>query len=202
MKIFCVGRNYANHAKELNNSIPDSLVIFMKPATAVFKSESAYYIPDWTDDLQYEAEVLIRISKNGKNILPEFAPKYYEEIGLGIDFTARDIQEGLKQKKLPWELAKSFDNSAIIGNFFRKSDFTESTYHFSLHKNGETVQHGNTENMIFGINEIISYISRYFTLQKGDVIFTGTPEGVGKINSGDKYEGFLMNRPALSFTAK
>ena len=202
MKIFCIGRNYANHAKELNNSVPDSPVIFMKPPSAIFKGESDYYIPDWTKKLQYEAELIVKIAKNGKNIQPEFAAKYYDEIGLGIDFTARDIQEELKQKKLPWELAKAFDNSAIIGRFFPKDSFSEPSFQFSLTKNGEEVQAGNTADMIFSIDQIIAYVSKFFTLQKGDIIFTGTPEGVGKIDKNEKYEGFFMNHQALSFTTK
>ncbi len=202
MKIFCIGRNYINHAKELNNNIPENPVIFMKPPSAIFKGESDYFIPDWTDNLQYEVELIVKISKNGKNIQPEFSSKYYDEIGLGIDFTARDIQEELKQKKLPWELAKAFDNSAIIGRFFPKEMTLENSYRFSLTKNGEIVQSGNSSDMLFSIDQIISYLSRYFTLQKGDIIFTGTPEGVGKISENEKYEGFFMGHPALSFTTK
>lgn len=202
MKIFCIGRNYADHAKELGNEMPDAPVIFMKPSTAVFRGESAYYLPYFTEDLHYEVELLIRISKNGKAIEEGFANKYYDEIGLGIDFTARDLQNDLKSKKLPWEIAKAFDNSAVIGSFLPKADLRLDNLNFSLKKNDDIVQIGNTMDMIFGFNQIICHISKFFTLQKGDIIFTGTPAGVGKVNSGDRLEGFIEQKSIFSISTK
>ncbi len=196
MKIICIGRNYAEHAKELGNEIPESPVIFMKPDTAVLKG-SDFYIPEFSDDVHYELEVVLKISKGGKYILEKNADKHYEEIGLGIDFTARDLQSKLKKKGLPWELAKGFDGSAVLSDFFSKEDFNLENLNFSLLKNKEKVQDGNTSMMIFSAEKIIAFVSQYFTLKVGDLIFTGTPKGVGKIEENDILEAFLEDQKVL-----
>ena len=190
MKIICIGRNYSEHAKELGNEIPEQPVIFMKPDTAVLKGND-FYIPEFSDDVHYETEVVVKISKGGKYIQKESAHKHYEEIGLGIDFTARDLQSKLKSKGLPWELAKGFDGSAVVSGFYKKENYNLENLNFSLLKNGEKVQNGFTENMMFGIDDIIAFVSQYFTLRVGDLIFTGTPEGVGKVEENDVLQGFL-----------
>ena len=196
MKIICIGRNYAEHAKELGNEIPESPVIFMKPDTAVLKG-SDFYIPEFSDDVHYELEVVLKISKGGKYILEKNADKHYEEIGLGIDFTARDLQSKLKKKGLPWELAKGFDGSAVLSDFFSKEDFNLENLNFSLLKNKEKVQDRNTSMMIFSAEKIIAFVSQYFTLKVGDLIFTGTPKGVGKIEENDILEAFLEDQKVL-----
>lgn len=193
MKIICIGRNYSEHAKELGNAIPEKPVIFMKPDTAVLKGND-FYIPEFSDDVHYELEVIVKISKGGKYIQKEAAHKHYEEIGLGIDFTARDLQSELKSKGLPWELAKGFDGSAVVGNLFKKEEYDLSNLNFSLLKNKEKVQNGNTSDMIFSVDDIIAFVSQYFTLRTGDLIFTGTPEGVGKVNENDVLEAFLQDQ--------
>lgn len=190
MKIICIGRNYVEHAKELGNEIPDKPVIFMKPDTAVLKGND-FYIPEFSNDVHYELEVVLRISKGGKYIQKENASKHYDEIGLGIDCTARDLQSELKSKGLPWELAKGFDGSAVVSNFFKKENYDLKSLNFSLLKNKEKVQDGNTKNMMFGFDDIIEFVSQFFTLRVGDLIFTGTPAGVGKIAENDVLEGFL-----------
>ena len=194
MKIICIGRNYAEHAQELGNEIPESPVIFMKPDTAVLKKGSDFYIPEFSDDVHYELEVVLKISKGGKYIQLENAPNHYDEIGLGIDFTARDLQTKLKSKGLPWELAKGFDGSAVVSDFFKKENFDLRNLNFSLLKNKEEVQNGNTALMIFSPEEIITFVSQYFTLRVGDLIFTGTPKGVGQVNENDFLEGFLEDK--------
>lgn len=195
MKIICVGRNYAAHIEELENERPESPVLFLKPDTAVLPPKQAFYIPDFTKDLHYEVEVLVKINRVGKHIDAKFAHKYYDEIGLGIDFTARDIQQKMKEKGLPWEKAKAFDNSAVIGEFVSKENFLSmDDIPFSLQKNGEIVQDGNTSHMLWKIDELIAYISTYFSLRTGDIIFTGTPAGVGQVVDGDKLEGFINDR--------
>lgn len=195
MKIICVGRNYTAHIEELENERPESPVLFLKPDTAVLSSKQAFYIPDFTKDLHYEVEVLVKINRVGKHIDAKFAHKYYDEIGLGIDFTARDIQQKMKEKGLPWEKAKAFDNSAVIGEFVSKENFLSmDDIPFSLQKNGEIVQDGNTSHMLWKIDELIAYISTYFSLRTGDIIFTGTPAGVGQVVDGDKLEGFINDR--------
>ena len=194
MKIICIGRNYAEHAQELGNEIPESPVIFMKPDTAVLKKGSDFYIPEFSDDVHYELEVVLKISKGGKYIQLENAPNHYDEIGLGIDFTARDLQTKLKSKGLPWELAKGFDGSAVVSDFFKKENFDLRNLNFSLLKNKEEVQNGNTALMIFSPEEIITFVSQYFTLRVGDLIFTGTPKGVGQVNENDFLEGFLYDK--------
>lgn len=193
MKFICVGRNYSNHAKELNNEIPKDPVLFIKPDTALARPGDDWYIPEFTENLQHEVEVLIKISKVGKYIQPEFAGNYYSEIGLGIDFTARDLQDRLKEKGLPWEKSKAFDRSALIGNFVSKEKFNLDNLNFSLVKNGNIQQKGNTSEMIFSFNYLVSYISQYFTLKMGDIIFTGTPSGVSKLSENDFLEGFIEN---------
>ncbi|RYE50840.1 MAG: FAA hydrolase family protein [Sphingobacteriales bacterium] len=192
MKIIAIGRNYAAHAKELNNPVPDKPVIFLKPDTAVLKDDKPFYIPEFSSDIHYELEVVLKICKEGKYIQERFASNYYDEIGLGIDFTARDIQNTHKEKGLPWELAKAFDNSAAISRFTPKSSFSDLyNLEFELKVNGQPKQTGNTKNMLFSYERIIAFVSQYITLKKGDLIFTGTPEGVGKINKADRIEAWL-----------
>ncbi|AZI67641.1 FAA hydrolase family protein [Kaistella daneshvariae] len=196
MKIICIGRNYAAHAQELGNEIPESPVIFMKPDTAILKGND-FYIPEFSSDVHYELEVVLKISKGGKYIQQENAAKHYDEIGLGIDFTARDLQSQLKSKGLPWELAKGFDGSAVLSEFFPKSNFDMKNLNFSLLKNKEEVQNGNTSLMIFTPEQIIAFVSQYFTLRVGDLIFTGTPQGVGKVSENDELQAFLEDQKVL-----
>jgi len=199
MKIICVGRNYIDHINELSNQKPENPVIFMKPDTSVLSREFPFVLPEFSNDVQYEVEVLVKICKVGKYISPKFAHKYYSQIGLGIDFTARDLQSGLKAKGLPWEIAKGFDGSAVIGDFMAKEQFEDiQNLSFQLVKNAEVVQSGNTQHMLWTIDELISYVSQFFTLKVGDVIFTGTPAGVGKIESSDELEGFLEDKKMFS----
>ena len=198
MKIICIGRNYAEHAKELGNEIPENPVIFMKPDTAVLKKGSDFYIPEISDDVHYELEVVLKISKGGKYIQKENASKHYDEIALGIDFTARDLQSQLKGKGLPWELAKGFDGSAVVSDFFPKENFDLKNLNFQLKKNKETVQDGNTNLMMFSPDDIIAFVSQYFTLRVGDLIFTGTPKGVGKVSENDELEMFLEGEKVYS----
>lgn len=198
MKIICIGRNYAEHAKELGNEIPENPVIFMKPDTAVLKKGSDFYLPEFSTDVHYELEVVLKISKGGKYIQEENAHKHYEEIALGIDFTARDLQNRLKEKGLPWELAKAFDGSAVLSDFYKKENFDLKKLHFQLKKNKELVQDGNTSLMMFSPDQIISFVSEYFTLRVGDLIFTGTPKGVGKVEENDELEMYLEGEKILS----
>jgi len=203
MKIIAIGRNYAEHARELNNPIPDKPVIFLKPDTALLKDNKPFYIPDFSSDIHYELEVVLKIAKEGKHISEKFAPKYYEELGLGIDFTARDIQAIHKEKGLPWELAKAFDHSAAISSFIAKTEI-EDLYElpFELKINNETRQVGNTKNILFSFEKIIAFVSQYITLKKGDLIFTGTPAGVGQVKPGDKLEAWLQGQQLLNFDIK
>ncbi len=204
MKIICVGRNYVAHAKELNNEIPDEPVLFMKPDSALLRNNDPFYIPDWSNDVHYEVELIVRISKLGKSIEKKFAHRYYKEIGLGIDFTARDVQNALKDKGLPWEKSKAFDHSAVICSEFVlvNSIPDRNAIHFRLDKNGETVQTGDSSLMIFPIDEIISQVSKYFTLKIGDLIYTGTPAGVGPVKVGDRLEGYLEGEKNFDFRVK
>jgi 2-keto-4-pentenoate hydratase/2-oxohepta-3-ene-1,7-dioic acid hydratase in catechol pathway len=203
MKIIAIGRNYAAHAEELNNPIPDSPVIFLKPDTAVLKDNKPFYIPDFSSDIHFELEIVLKICKEGKHIAEKFASRYYDEIGLGVDFTARDIQSRHKEKGLPWELAKAFDHSAAISSFLPKDEFKDLyDLEFELQLNGETRQQGNTSMMLFSYEKIIAFISQYITLKKGDLIFTGTPKGVGQVQQGDKLEGWLDGRQLLKFEIK
>jgi 2-keto-4-pentenoate hydratase/2-oxohepta-3-ene-1,7-dioic acid hydratase in catechol pathway len=203
MKIFCVGRNYAKHAKELGNDIPDEPVIFMKPKSALLQPHTPFYYPEFTNELHYECELVIRISKNGKYIQEKFASKYYDAVTAGIDFTARDIQNDLKAKGLPWEKAKSWDNSAVIGKWVTFGDLkNKKDINFGLYKNKELVQQGNSASMMHQFDKIVSYISNYFSVNIGDVIFTGTPEGVGEVVVGDELEGFLEDNSMFKLEVK
>ena len=203
MKIICIGRNYANHITELNNEHPDEPVIFMKPDTSILPKKTPFTIPEFSSEIHHEVEILIKISKVGKYIDPKFANKYYDEIGLGIDFTARDLQNRLKEKGLPWEKAKAFDGSAIIGDFQPKNNFNSiENITFELKNNGQTVQKGNTQQMLWKIDEIIAHVSQYFTLKKGDIIFTGTPEGVAKVAPNDILEAFIEDKKVLRLHIK
>lgn len=202
MKIICIARNYVEHAKELNNEIPENPVFFLKPDTALLQKNRDFYIPEFTQDLHYEAEIVLKISKAGKYIQTEFAQNYFQEISLGIDFTARDLQNQLKKKGHPWEIAKAFDNSAVIGDFFDKNEFDLNNLNFRLDKNEETVQHGNTQQMIHDFSKIIAEASKYFTLKTGDLIMTGTPAGVGKVNIDDCLKGWIENRLAFDISVK
>lgn len=198
MKIICIGRNYAEHAKELNNAVPTEPVFFLKPDTAVLKNGSTFYLPDFSNDIHHELEIVVKISKAGKFIEPDFAHKYFDEIGLGIDFTARDIQQKCKEKGLPWEKAKAFDGSAPLGEFVSKSELNDlGNIDFELLVNGTSRQKGNSRDMIFNISQIIAYVSRFVTLKTGDLIYTGTPSGVAAVKEGDVLEGFLNGKKLL-----
>ena len=199
MKIICIGKNYHETIEKFNKTTVQPIVVFMKPDTAIHNLEIPYYIPDFTKDLHYEIELVLKINQNGKCISEKFAHKYYDEIAVGIDFTACDLQADLSQKGLPWELAKAFDGSAIVGKFVSKETIESSSpIQFHLDKNGSTVQDGNTAEMLRGFDVIISEVSQYFTLRKGDLIFTGTPKGAGRVAAGDVLEGFLMGEKGFS----
>jgi acylpyruvate hydrolase len=203
MKIICIGRNYADHAKELKNDLPTEPLYFLKPDTALLPAGNAFYIPDFTTDLHYECELVVKIKKVGKNIPLKFAGDYFDEVTLGIDFTARDIQEECKKKGLPWEKAKGFDHSAPMGErFLSKHEIDLGNLNFFLHKNGNQAQHGNTSDLIFSIETIISYVSQFITLKTGDLIFTGTPAGVGPTAIGDHFEGFIGSEKILDLKIK
>lgn len=203
MKIICVGRNYAAHARELNNAVEEEPVIFLKPETALIAPRMPFFYPSFSEDVHYEAELVVRISKTGKNIEERFAHRYYEEVTMGIDFTARDLQQKLKTKGLPWERAKAFDGSAPVGELVLLKDLPPvQNLKFRLTVNGETRQQGDTANMLFSVDRIISFISSYFTLKKGDLVFTGTPEGVGPVKTGDLLEASLEGRKLLSVRVK
>lgn len=201
MKIFCVGRNYGEHARELGNAVPEDPVIFSKPDTALLKNGEPFYLPDFSNDIHHEVELVIRISKMGKKIQEKFARNYFNEIGLGIDFTARDLQNKLKSKGLPWELAKGFDGSAVLGGFKPLSQ-PDAPILFLLKKNGMTVQQGSSSDMIFGFDKIVSFVSNYFTLKVGDLIYSGTPAGVGKVEIGDMLEGYIGDEIMLRCEVK
>lgn len=203
MKILAIGRNYVNHAKELNNPVPAEPVVFSMPDSALLKSNKDFYYPDFSKDIHHEVEVVVKICRVGKNIPIEFAHRYYDEIGLGIDFTARDIQTECKKKGLPWEKAKAFDGAAPISKFINKDQFKDvNQMDFHLDINGKRVQTGNTANMIFSIDYLIAYLSQFFTLKIGDLIYTGTPEGVGPVKIGDHLEGVLEGEKRLDFKVK
>ena len=192
MKIICIGRNYKNHVNELNNIVPTEPVIFLKPDTSIILKKQPFFIPDFSNDIHHEVEVIVKINRVGKYISKEFAHKYYDKIGLGIDFTARDIQQNQKKFGLPWEKAKAFDGSALIGKWVNKTSFDDiNDINFSLMKNNELVQQGNTSQMLWDIDSIIAYVSSFFTLKIGDIIFTGTPAGVGAVKENDKLKGFI-----------
>ena len=203
MKIIAIGRNYAEHAKELNNPVPIVPVIFMKPDTALLKDNKPFYHPEFSTDIHHEIELVLKISKEGKHVAEKFASNYFDEIALGVDFTARDLQQKHKEKGLPWELAKAFDNSAPVSKFLPKSQFSDlKNLNFRLDLNGNTVQAGNTKDLLFSFESIIAFVSKYITLKKGDLIFTGTPQGVGKINVGDHLAGYLEEEKLLDFNIR
>jgi acylpyruvate hydrolase len=203
MKIICIGRNYLKHARELDHDVPSEPVFFMKPDSSLLLDNRHFYIPGFSNEIHYEVELVIRINRLGKTIEARFASRYYDEIGLGIDFTARDIQRQLKEKGLPWEKSKAFDSSAVLGRFIQKEELGDlGQIEFSLRKNGEVVQHGNSCDMIFPVDTIIEYISQYVTLKIGDLIYTGTPEGVGPVKINDRLEGFIGERKMFDFLVK
>ncbi len=203
MKIICIGRNYIEHAKELKNAVPTKPVFFMKPDTALLQKNNPFFYPEFSNDVQYETEIVLKINRNGRHIEKKFARKYFDEIGIGIDFTARDLQTEQKQKGLPWEIAKAFDQSAPVGRFLPVSRFDDlNNINFSLKINGEVRQKGNTGDMIFDFGDIISYISKFVSLKTGDLIFTGTPAGVGPIKINDKFEAFIEDEKLLEFNVK
>jgi len=202
MKIICIGRNYVDHIEELGNERPTEPVIFLKPDTSLLRENAPFYHPAYSNDIHYEVELLVKIKKEGKSIDESFAHKYYDEIGLGIDFTARDRQAYLKSKGLPWELAKAFDHSAAISPFISKNDFDLANTHFQLFLNSKLVQDGNTSHMLWPIDEIIAFVSKQITLKTGDIIFTGTPKGVGPIRIGDQLRGKLEGKEMFNFHIK
>jgi 2-keto-4-pentenoate hydratase/2-oxohepta-3-ene-1,7-dioic acid hydratase in catechol pathway len=203
MKLICIGRNYTDHIKELDNEKPTDPVVFLKPDTSILLKKQPFFIPDFTDDIHHEVEVLVKINRVGKHIDKKFAHKYYSKIGLGIDFTARNLQAKLKAKGLPWEKAKAFDGAAVIGNWLSMNDVKDvDDINFSLQKNESIVQTGNTSHMLWKIDELIEYVSKYFTLKIGDIIFTGTPAGVGKVFANDTLKGFIEDKEMFSITVK
>ena len=202
MKIICIGRNYAKHIKELANERPENPVVFLKPDSAILPRKNPFFIPPFSNDIHYEVEVLVKINKVGKYIESKFAHKYYDEIGLGIDMTARDVQQQCKEKGLPWEKAKAFDGSAIIGEFYPKEEFDLGNLKFQLLKNDQVVQDGNTNEMLWKTDELIAYVSQYFTLKKGDIIFTGTPAGVGRVDANDVLTGTIEDKQAFQIRIK
>jgi len=203
MKIICIGRNYAAHAAELKNAVPKNPLVFMKPPSALLLKDKPMYIPEFTEDLHYEAEIVLKIAKNGRHVQPEFAREYYSQIAFGIDFTARDVQSRLKEKGHPWEIAKGFDNSAGLSEFINMSDLNNAEHiQFHLDLNGDTVQKGNTKDLIFSFDTLIVYISKFFKLQQGDIIYTGTPAGVGPVKIGDILEGYIEGKKLLSCDIK
>lgn len=202
MRIFAIGRNYAEHIAELNNERPDEPVIFTKPDTALLRNNAPFYYPEFTKDIHHEVEIILRVCKEGKYIQEKFAHKYYDQIGLGIDFTARDLQQKAKEKGLPWAIAKGFNGSAPVSSLISKEEYDLTSLNFSLKVNGELRQEGNTRMMLFGFDFIISYLSRFFTLRKGDLIFTGTPKGVGPVHTGDRLEGFLEDNKLIDFEVR
>lgn len=202
MKIFGIGRNYAAHISELGNERPDEPVIFTKPDTALLKNNEDFYYPSFSSDIHYEVELVLRISREGKYIEPQFAPKYFDSIGIGIDFTARDLQAKAKEKGLPWAIAKGFNGSAPVSKFVAKKEFDLDNLNFGLKVNGDLKQQGNTQRMLFSFSYQIAYLSRFFTLKQGDLIFTGTPEGVGPVKVGDRLEAFIETQTLLNFEVK
>jgi len=203
MKIICVGRNYVEHIKELNNEAPNDPVLFLKPDTSILLKKQPFFIPEFSNEVHHEVEILVKINRIGKHIDRKFAHKYYDEIGLGIDFTARDLQSKLKEKGLPWEKAKAFDGAAVVGKFLEKNDFKNvDNINFRLEKNDKVQQKGNTSLMLWKIDTLIEYISKYFTLKIGDIIFTGTPSGVAKVNPNDILKGFIEEKEIFSIKVK
>lgn len=202
MKIICVGRNYPKHAEELGNEVPDEPVLFMKADSSLMRQRDAFYIPDFTNEVHFEAEIVLKINRLGKQIESRFADKYFAQFTIGIDFTARDVQDKLKAKGLPWEKAKAFDGSAVTGNWLNAAEYDLKNLGFELRINGETVQKGNTGKMIFPMEELVAHASKYFTLKIGDLLFTGTPEGVGPVAPGDVLEGFVEGQKVLKVVVR
>ncbi len=202
MKIICIGRNYVEHIEELGNEKPDAPIFFLKPDTALLKNNDPFYLPDFSSDIHHEVEVLIKIKKEGKSIGKEFASEYYDEIGLGIDFTARDLQTKAKEKGHPWEIAKAFNGSAPISKFMSKLEYNMTNLNFRLEKNRIVVQNGNTSLMLWSVDEIVSYVSRFILLKIGDIIFTGTPKGVGQVKIGDQLTGYIEEKKMFDFEVK
>jgi 2-keto-4-pentenoate hydratase/2-oxohepta-3-ene-1,7-dioic acid hydratase in catechol pathway len=203
MKIICVGRNYAAHAKELNNAVEEEPVIFLKPDTALLNNNQDFYLPDFSNEIHYETEVVVKINKPGKHIDEKFAHRYYDSVSVGIDFTARDLQSILKAKGLPWERAKAFDASSVIGSFLPLADAgIISNLNFSMELNGQKVQAANTSEMVFSVDKVIAFVSRFITLKTGDLIYTGTPQGVGKVSAGDHLIGYLGTKELFNFKVK
>jgi 2-keto-4-pentenoate hydratase/2-oxohepta-3-ene-1,7-dioic acid hydratase in catechol pathway len=203
MKIICVGRNYAAHAKELNNAVEEEPVIFLKPDTALLNNNQDFYLPDFSNEIHYETEVVVKINKPGKHIDEKFAHRYYDSVSVGIDFTARDLQSILKAKGLPWERAKAFDGSAVIGSFLPLADAgIISDLNFFMEHNGQKVQEANTSEMVFSVDKVIAFVSRFITLKTGDLIYTGTPQGVGKVSAGDHLIGYLGTKELFNFKVK
>lgn len=203
MKIFAIGQNYIEHNKEMNSANPVEPIVFMKADTAALRDNKPFFLPDFSNEIHYETELIIKFNRIGRNISPRFAHRYYEEIGLGVDFTARDLQKRLKQDGKPWEISKAFDNSAVIGSFLPKEEFEDiQNIDFHLDLNGNIVQKGNSKDMIFSVNELIAYISKFFTIKIGDILFTGTPVGVGKVNIGDRLQGYISDKKMFDFQVK
>jgi acylpyruvate hydrolase len=203
MKIICIGRNYAEHAKEMKSEVPKEPVFFMKPDTALIIRNQPFFIPDFSQEIHHEVELVLKINRVGKNIEERFAHKYYGEIGIGIDFTARDLQAKCKEKGLPWEKAKAFDGAAPLGTFIKKETFSDlRNINFHLNINGKTVQKGNTADLLFSFDQVIAYVSQFITLKKGDLIYTGTPEGVGPVKTNDRLEAFIEGEKLLAFNVK
>ncbi len=203
MKIICIGRNYVAHARELNNELPTEPVVFIKPQSALLINDRPFYYPDFTTNLHFEGELVLRICKNGKHVQPEFAHRYYDAVAFGIDFTARDVQDRLKSQGLPWELAKGFDGAAVLGHWILVDDLPHrNRIRFETKLNGQSVQQGDTDLMIFSLSDIICYVSKFFMLQMGDIVYTGTPAGVGPVQPGDLLEGFIESTPSLTCAIK
>jgi 2-keto-4-pentenoate hydratase/2-oxohepta-3-ene-1,7-dioic acid hydratase in catechol pathway len=202
MKLICIGRNYSEHIAELKNEIPENMIIFMKPSTALHPVNDPWYIPDFSEDIHYECEIVLKICKNGKHIQPQFASSYFSEVTLGIDFTARDLQTNLKSKGLPWERAKAFDHSAVLGKFIPKDSLDLTNIQFRMTQNGADVQNGNSNQMLYSFDQILVEISKFITLQTGDLIYTGTPAGVAAIKRGDHYEGWLESESVFQLDIK
>ena len=203
MKIFCIGRNYVDHAKELNNPVPSQPLVFMKPVTAILKAGKPFYYPEFSKDIHYELEIVLKVCKNGKHVEEQYANTYFDQVGIGIDFTARDVQKRCKEKGHPWEIAKAFNHSALVSEFVPKDSLPDlNSIKFELHKNGESVQQGDSKDLIFPFARLMSHLSKYFTLNVGDYIFTGTPAGVGPVQIGDKLEGFLEGKSMFACEIK
>ena len=203
MKIFAIGQNYIEHNKEMNSANPAEPIVFMKADTAALRDNKPFFLPDFSKEIHYETELIIKFNRIGRNISPRFAHRYYDEIGLGVDFTARDLQKRLKQEGKPWEISKAFDNSAVIGSFIPKEVIADiQNIDFHLDFNGNIVQQGNSKDMIFPVNELIAYISKFFTIKIGDILYTGTPVGVGKVSIGDRLQGYIFDKKMFDFQVK